>query len=177
MILQVENPYHANNFAAQNKIMNFNGDIAIVNYNLLDEIAKGDLRSYDWMMIEVCTGAEWDYPIFDGDNILGYIDDWRGSCELCVFYTKDLLRITNSQSVNDMLDKLYIAYRNNNFARTDINPGATYPQIFEIKDFNGSVEVGMLTNSDDVYEITVSFKGVNTSTGEAINYELKEHDY
>ena len=177
MILNVNEWSTSVNPQPQHQKMSFDGDIIICLGNLLTELnARKNLNQYDCIHInpEIC--AENYYPIYTGDEKISQICDDDGCCELWIFYTKDLLHITNSTSVDDLLDKLYVAFDNDNIDRDDLNEDGEYSQTFEIKNFKGDIEFNGIVNNTyyGCNEVVITLKGINSATGEKIDYVFRE---
>lgn len=181
MILRVNEWNTSAKSKPQHQKMSFDGDIIICLGNLLTELdvyrnLNKNLSQYDCINInpEIC--AENYYPIYAGDEKIGEVCDDDGCCELWIFYTKDLLNMTNSTSVDDMLDKLHVAFDNNNITRDDLDEDGEYPQTFEIKNFKGDIEFNGTVNNAyyGCDEVVLTIKGINSATGEKIDYVFRE---
>ena len=177
MILHINEWNTSANPQPQHQKMHFDGDIIMCLGNLLTELnARKNINQYDCVHInpEIC--AENYYPIYTGDEKIGQICDDDGCCELWIFYTKDLLHMTNSTSIDNMLDKLYVAFDNDNIERDDLNEDGEYSQTFEIKNFKGDVEFNGIVNNAyyGCDEVVLTIKGINSATGEKIDYVFRE---
>lgn len=170
----------------RNDKLDFNGDIVIVPRFILDRslsLLSMSPRSIscDALYVDTTIGAECPFSVYDEKNReIGSIDDGEGGCELCVFHSGDIFNLLKVSNLSEMLDLFYKAYGNDNISRNQIDPLEVYSMSCEIKNFKGTVEIVEYTDEefaqmeeDEVYSWDIAtIKGVNTLTGEDINYRL-----